>query len=248
MGHETEELLERTDAAFESTQWTVLNALRAADAAVRCAAAERIAQTYWPPVYAAARRLVRTRDEAAELTQGFFSDVVFGRRLLERADPARGTLRSLIRSALKRYATDRWRSSRSRGAGRTVPLGSLDREDALRIGGDSESAFDRRWALALMEEALRRCEGHFEGNGRARHWRLFQARVLLPALHDLEPRALGEDARDCGFETAADGAAAVQTVKRRLEAILREVVGETLSDPDELAGEYRAVLSLIEGG
>lgn len=241
------ELLEQTDAAFATTHWTALDGLRAEDESVRCAAAARIAEAYWPPVYAAARRLTRSRDEAAELTQGFFAEVVLGRGLFEQADRERGTLRSLIRSSLKRYTTDQWRRSRSRGGGRSLPLGELDREDALRIEGDSEGVFDRRWALALFEEAIRRCGAHFSGSGRSNHWRLFEARVLHPAVHGGGVRPLAEQAAECGFGSGAEAAAAVQTVKRRLDAIFREVVGETISEPDELDGEYRAVRRLIEG-
>lgn len=248
MGQARGDVLEQTDAAFSTTRWTVIEALRSEDEAERAAAADRAAEVYWPPVYACARRLVRTRDQAADLTQAFFVDVVIGRRLFERADVGRGRLRGLIRSSLKRYATDRWRRAAARGRGRVVPLGELDREDALGIGGDSEGAFDRRWALALFEEALRRCEVHFAEGARARpaHWRLFEARVLRPAMHGGVVRSLAEDAADQGFASSAEAAAAVQTVKRRFDAIFRDVVGETIGDPAELEDEYRVIRGLIE--
>ncbi len=242
------DVLEQTDAAFATTRWTVLGALRSEDAGERAAAADRAAAIYWPPVYACARRLVRTRDEAADLTQAFFADVVIGRRLFERAEAANGRLRGLIRSALKRYATDQWRRAAARGRGRVVALGELDREDSLGIEGDSESVFDRRWALALFEEALRRCEAHFTTGPRAKagHWRLFEARVLRPAMHGGMVRPLAEDAACSGFASGAEAAAAVQTVKRRFDAIFREVVAETMGDPSELDDEYRVIRSLIE--
>lgn len=239
-------LLEQTHAAFATTRWTVLGGLRSEDEAQRRAAAEQAAATYWPPVYACARRLVHSREEAADLTQGFFTDVVLGRRLLERADAERGSLRSLIRSALKRYATDQWRRSSARGDHKTLPFGELDREDSLRIEGDSESAFDRRWALALFEEALRRCERHFTSNGKPGHWRLFEARVLHPAVHGGGVGALAADATTHGFTSPTEAAAAVQTVKRRFDAVFREVVAETLSDAGSLEQEYALIRALIE--
>jgi hypothetical protein len=200
-------------------------------------------------VYACARKLVRTRDEAADLTQGFFVEVVLGRQLFERAEVGQGRLRGLLRASLKRYATDQWRRAAARGRGRTVPLGELDREDSLGIEGDSERVFDRRWALAMFEEALRRCEGHFVGGARAKpgHWRLFEARVLRPALHGGAMRPLAEDAAPLGFASSAEAAAAVQTVKRRFDAVFREVVGETVASETDLEDEYRLIRSLIEG-
>lgn len=249
MGQAPGNSAERTDAAFNTTMWTVIGALRSDDECERATAAERAAEVYWPPVYACARRLVRTRDEAADLTQAFFADIIMGRRLFERADAARGTLRGLIRAALKRYATDQWRRDAARGRGRLVPLGDVDREESLGIGGDSEAAFDRRWALALFDEALRRCESHFASGTRAGHWKLFEARVLGPARTGNTARPLADDAAELGFGSAAEAAAAVQTVKRRFDVIFREVVAETISDPAQLEDEYRLVRALIgEGG
>lgn len=191
--------------------------------------------------------MTRSRDEAAELTQAFFVEVVIGRRLFERADAAQGRLRGLLRSALKHFATDQWRRAAVRGRGSIVPLGELDREDGLAIGGDSGGAFDRRWALVLFEESMRRCEAHFTGGGNPRlgHWRLFEARVVRPAVQGCEIRPLGEDAAACGFGSAGEAAAAVQTVKRRFGAIFREVVGETVGDLSDLDEEYWLIRSLI---
>jgi hypothetical protein len=126
--------------------------------------------------------------------------------------------------------------------------GAPDREDSLGIEGDSERVFDRRWALALFEEALRRCEAHYVAGARAKpgHWSLFEARVLRPALHGGAIRPLAEDAAPLGFASTAGAAAAVQTVKRRFEAVFREVVGETVASEADLEDEYRLIRSLIE--
>ncbi len=237
--------LEQTNAAFTTTQWTMLDGLRSEDQAERRAAAERAAAAYWPPVYACTRRLVHSREAAADLAQGFFADVVLGRRLFERADAKQGRLRSLIRTALKRYATDQWRRSSIRGAGKTFPLDELDREDSLGIEGDSERAFDRRWALALFEEALRRTETHYTSNHKEQYWRLFEARVLHPATHNCTISPLKEDALAHGFHSSAEGASASQTVKRRFDAIFREVVSETVGHAESVDEEYRLIRSLL---
>ncbi len=234
--------LEQTNAAFTTTQWTMIDGLRSEDQSQRNASAERAAELYWPPVYACARRLVPSREAAADLAQGFFVDVVLGRHLFERANAENGRLRSLIRSALKRYATDQWRRSNARGGGKTFSLDKLDREDSLGIEGDSDSAFDRRWALTLFEEAIRRCETHFSTS---KHWRLFEARVLHPAMRSCVVGSLADDSVACGFGSAAEGAAAVQTVKRRFDAIFREVVAETLRDTGSLEEEYRLIRSFL---
>ena len=231
-------------AGFATTRWTLVGDLRSDDESVRRAAGERLASVYWPAVYAAARRLAHTRDEAADLTQGFFAEVVLGRRLFLEADPARGRLRSLVLAALRRYATDQWRRGRARA--KTVPLGDFDREEGLGVEGGAGEAFDRRWVLSLVEEALRRCEAHFAA-GKPGHWALFEARVVRPAVGGCPAGDLCEEARALGFSSAPAAAAAVQTVKRRLEAVLREVVAETLTNGADAEEEYRLVRALLEG-
>lgn len=86
----------------------------------------------------------------------------------------------------------------------------------------------------------RRCETHFESAERAGHWRLFEARVVRES-----PVPLVEAAATFGFASAALAAAAVQTVKRRLDAILREVVAETARDEGEAGLEFEQVVSML---
>lgn len=242
------DVVEELAFGFSTTKWTVLEGLRADDEAMRRSAAEKLASTYWPPVYALARSLVRTREEAADLTQGFFAEVVLGRGLFERADRERGSLRALLCASLRRYAVDRWRHAQSRGHDHAVRLEGLDREDALCVAVDGDATFDRRWALALFEETLRRCEKHFVRTGKSGHWRVFELRVLGPVTRGTVPLSCADAARMCGFESAADAAAAVQTVKRRLDVVLREVVGETLDSPEDFPEEFEIVCSLLRGG
>lgn len=239
--------MEQANASFATTHWTLLQQLKEGDEAVRRAAAEQIALAYWPPVYASALRLTRSPEAAVDLTQGFFADVVFGRQLLEHADKDRGSLRSLIRSALRRYATDQWRREVARGRGRVVSLGDLQVEAERRVEGDADTAFDRRWAMALFDEALRRCAKHFVDHGRAAHWKVFEARLVHPALQGVPPPGLGVLAAEHGFATANAATAAVQTVKRRFEVIFRAVVAETVSHPNQIDHEWRAVREAILG-
>lgn len=232
--------LEQTGASFVTTCWTLLERARGDDPAARRAAAEECARVYWPPVYACARRLTRTRDEALDLTQAFFAEVVLGRGLFDRADPGAGSARSLVRAAIKRFAVDQWRRGRARGGGLVLSGDAIEREEGMSRDEEPGAAFDRRWALSMFEEAMRRCAAHFESAGRGGHWELFEARVVRdPAM------PLVEAAARFGFDTPALAAAAVQTVKRRLDAVLREVVAETARDEAQAAAEFDEVVGLL---
>jgi DNA-directed RNA polymerase specialized sigma24 family protein len=241
----------RTHARFQTTQWTLLAALRGEDGAERRAAMEALVGRYWAPVYACFRHLGRTRDQAEELTQDFFARVVLERGLLEYGDPQRGRLRTLLWAALKRFLVDDVRREKRRDGGASVSLDGLEEEDrivAVAAGASADEAFDRRWALKVLEEAMQRCARHFQACGREAHWALFEARVARPAFSMTAAPPLEAMAGPMGFATAADAAAAVQTVKRRLLALLHEVAAETAVGEQDQEEEVRFVLGMLGGG
>ena len=240
--------LEQTYDRFRTTRWTEIRALGQADEVSRQKALDALVTRYWPAVYAHLRAQGESRNAAAELTQAFFAEVVLERGLFDRASQERGRLRTLLLTALRRFRIDQHRRRTARGTNVTIPLERLLDEDAklgLREPASPEGrgraadpdSFERRWALGLLEEALRRCEAHFRTGGRERHWQLFEARVLRPAATENEPEPLATLAGSLGFDSAALAAAAVQVVKRRTAALLREVVAETLDDEADVDAE-----------
>lgn len=230
---------------FLTTRWTLLDELRAESPGRRRAALERLSTLYWPAVYAYLRHAGLGRDAAEEATQAFFVDVVVGRRLLETATPERGRLRTLILTALKRYKVDQHRRRKARGDGQILALddGAVQRLEATISGACAEpsEAFDRRWAAAQVDEALRRCRQRFERT-KATHWQAFEDRVVGPTVRMTTPTPLAELAERLGFRTGADAAAAVQVVKKRFEMTLREVIAETSEDSAE---EYRYLVGML---
>jgi RNA polymerase sigma-70 factor (ECF subfamily) len=240
--------LDHSHAGFVTTRWTLLGRLREGDEGARRQAMEEIVLAYWPAVYAAVRRTGRGRDEAAEVTQAFFADVMIERGLLLHADTARGRLRTLILTALRNYMTDQHRRGPLGREARTIQLGDLVREEESLVAAPDESpddAFDRRWALALVERALARCEAHYRETGKLRNWDAFVARVLDPARCGRPPVPLAALASRLGFGGAPDVAAAVQTVKRLVTTALRALVAESVEDADAGENEYRRVEELL---
>lgn len=238
--------LEQTGAKFTTTEWSLVEAAcsRNGDQAAKRALAVLV-ERYWPAVYAALRRWGRGREDAAELTQGFFAEVVLQRQLFQRAEAEQGRLRTLILAALKRYVVDKHRRRQARGEAVTLSLEALQREEEILAGHGEPSpdaAFERRWALAGLQEALARGEAHFRAGGKAQHWELFERRVVSPIITGVEAPPLNEVYQDYGFTSAAAGAAAVQVVKKRVLALLREVVAETVRDESQADEEYALLL------
>src|ERR1700730_7477606 len=94
---------------FPTTLWTVvLHAGRDKGAHVRAALAQ-LCQAYWYPLYSFVRRRGYSPQDAEDLTQAFFAQLL-EKRGLERVDPAQGRFRTFLLAALKNFlanASDR---------------------------------------------------------------------------------------------------------------------------------------------
>lgn len=241
-------MVSETHAGFQTTSWTLIEAVSTADHPRRRQALERLAERYWPAIYAHLRKSGVEREAAAELTQAFFADVVLGRDLFERAAAHRGKLRTLLLTALRHYRVDQHRRRAVRPDGAAIPLERfLAEEQFLSENGcpDATTAFERRWAVALLEEALHRCERYFLELGKSSHWRLFDAFVIAPALRAAEPPPLADLAEQHGFASAVHAASAVKVARKRMRLALREVCADTAADPEEQEAEYQRVVRLL---
>lgn len=239
--------LERTGAQFEATPWTLLDALRR-DSGSREAALDELCRRYWPAVYGYLRHDGKGREEASEVTQSFFVEVVLSRSLFERAAPSEGRLRSLMLTALKNYVKDQHRRAVARHEPGRIVLNDLDHVDGLIASASRdtpESAFDRAWASSVVDEAIRRARAHYTTSGKEGHWRLFESRVERPAATGATPPPLAEIFADHGFASPADAAAAVQTVKRRVQSLMQEAISETVTHAAEAADEAARIRAAL---
>src|ERR1051325_502046 len=178
-----------TGGVFPSTQWSLIAQLQSDEETAR-RAASKLAERCWPPVYAYRMRWGMSRDEAADTTQSFFLDVVMGRGIFERARPEVGRLRSLMRTSLRNYLTDLNRKSKRRHQETIVRLEESEHEEHIQgtlRGLDPDAAFDKRWALALFQEAMARCEKHFRRPVLERNWAAFEAWIVQPATSRTDP-------------------------------------------------------------
>jgi hypothetical protein len=222
--------LERSGADFETTQWTVIEAVCEPAHPQHQQAKSLLMLKYWPPVYAWFRHRGMNRVDAAEATQSFYVNVLLQRQLFERADPSRGGLRQLIRTALKRYAID---LARMTLPDRPVFMSesSLDAEDAdiaSQCASDPDTAFDQRWSGLALEESMDRCRRHYEMAGRMDYWEAFRTRVLQPLISGNAAPPLSHVAQLCGFTDAAHAAVVVHTVKERCKLFLKQVISESV--------------------
>jgi RNA polymerase sigma factor (sigma-70 family) len=227
---------EQTDR-FATTHWSLV--LSAGDAATpeARAALGALCEVYWYPVYAYVRRRGYSVEDARDLTQAFFA------RLLEKtdlrgADPARGRFRSFLLSAVRHFLSNQrdWQSALKRGGGQPMlPLDFASGEERyIREPSDQldpERIFERRWAMEVLESALKRLEADYARTGDNHHFEMLKA--CLTDTPDVSYRTIGAS---LGMSEGAVGVA-VHRLRRRFGVALRQEVAQVVSEPlvdDEL--------------
>lgn len=248
MRQDANELPAASHVPFATTQWTLLSALADPSDDRRREALNQLVVSTMAPVYSAVRSAGHDREAAEELTQGFFETVVIGRSLFGRADRERGGLRQLIRSALSNYLRDAGRSTRRHE--RLLASFSVDREERLlseHTGDSPQSAFDRRWALALLDEALRRCRAHYGAIGLGRYWTIYEMVELDAVRRGGPPLPLLKVAAATGLATGNQVADIVRKVRKRLRLSLEQVIAESVADDPEARDEELAYMKTLLG-
>src|SRR5262249_38837516 len=156
----------------KTTHWSVVLAAGRGDTQQRDAALAKLCQAYWPPIYSYLRRLGRGPEDAKDLTQEFFLRLI-EKEYLDSVDRETGKFRSWLLVVLKRFLANEWdRAQRlKRGGGRQIV--SLDAEDTeagfLAEPVDErtpEQAYERRWALAVLEQVGTRLQNEMIAAGK----------------------------------------------------------------------------------
>ena len=226
---------------FATTHWSLIVAARDRDAPEAREALAALCRTYWYPLYAYIRRQGYSWDQAQDLTQEFFA------RLLEKdalglVDREKGRFRSFLIAACRHFlANERDRArARKHGGGRTfVPL-DLDAaekrfglEPAHTLTPDKD--FERRWALALLDQVLARLRVEFQDADRADLFDRLKGFLLKETGTDLP---YSRAAEELGM-TVGTIKVAVHRLRRRYRELLREEITRTVHDPGQVEEEIR---------
>lgn len=159
---------------FTATHWTQVAEAAAQDESESARAAlSALCDKYWLPIYSFLRRKGYSPADAEDLTQGFLTHLIEG-NAVARADRSRGRFRTFLLGALHRYLIDESRRMTvQKRAGRRihVPMDSRAMEEGYLEEQDPglspDEVFDRRWAAAVLQNALGELAREFQECGQA---------------------------------------------------------------------------------
>lgn len=231
------------DEPFATTQWSIVLAagrqLRGDGPRTALAA---LCEAYWQPVYDFIRRRSASADDARDLTQDFFCQLL-ERDTIAVATPERGRFRAFLQTTVKHFLSNQRERGRAQKRGGGRPLLSLDwaaAESRMRWEPvDSmtpERLFERAWATTLLERVVERLRDEMvaAGNGH-------QFDVLKPALAGPKDHLPYEEvaaALGCSPEAARQKA---HRMRKRYRELLRDEVAHTVADPLEIDDEIRCL-------
>ena len=145
------------------------------------AALTRLCRDYWPPLYRFVRQRGYSRDDARDLTQGFFA-YLMEKKAYSTPDRSKGRFRTFLLVLLKRYlgATAPISRRQKRGGEREDDFprwrpvrrgrGADGRGAATRAPLDEERCFEWNWAAALVGRAMEALSAEYRGGQRRGSW------------------------------------------------------------------------------
>jgi len=234
------------DREFATTRWSLVISAGQNSSPESQRALASLCETYWPPLYAYVRRRVPDVNEAQDLTQAFFAELL-EKNYVGTATPARGRFRAFLLTALKHFLSkerDRARAQKRGGGRRLYSLDFASADSALQVdpaaGLTAEQCFDKQWAITLLNQIMDRLQSEFERSGKARLF--LELKGFLIGEHG-ESTYAQVAARLNMMEAAARKAAS--RMRMRYRELLRDEIAQTVAGPDEVDEEVRNLLAAL---
>lgn len=211
-------------------------------------ALEELCRTYWYPLYAYVRRHGHSREDAEDLTQGFFARLL-EKKYLEGVSSDGGKFRSFLLVALKRYLANEWdRANRQKRGGGVAPL-SLDWQDAetrYQINPadnlSPDKLYDRAWAVVVLERVVTRLRDESVTEDKAGLYEKLKSFLMLGKSEIPYARAAADLKMSEGTVRVA-----VHRLRKRYRELLREEIAQTLANPAQADEEMQALFSALAG-
>src|SRR5216117_1002539 len=231
---------------FATTHWSVVLAAGQGESAPAQRALETLCGGYWYPIYVYVRRKGYGPDDAQDLTQEFFAQLI-AKEHLRLADREKGKFRTFLLATLDYFLAREWSRAHRQKRGGQFTFISLDQqapEERYRLEpADSdtpEERFSREWALTVLKQAMDALERECETNGKGSLFR--EARNLLSGERD-SGAYVGISQR-LGMAVGA-ARMAVLRLRQRHGELLRAELAQTVTRAEEVDEEMRFLLEAL---
>lgn len=230
-------------ARFATTRWSLILAARSpGDRTAQTALAE-ICSAYRAPALAYVLRQGHAREDAEDLVQDFFAHLL-ERRWDRDADPARGSFRAYLLTALRRFLLNaRARDAAQKRAPSALAVDWERAETSLAAdpSASPEHMFELAWVLTLVARAHDALAEEAAAAGKSA---LFEQ--VAPWLCDAaDPSDYPRLGAELGLR-ANTIAVAVFRLRARLRELVRHELAQTVDDDESLEQEWQALKQILD--
>ncbi len=230
---------------FPVTPWTQVT-LACGNDTVAFASLENICRLYWGPLYAFVRRSGMSPAESEDVTQSFFLHLLEDASL-QHVRREKGRLRSYLLGGLKNFVINWRRSEHTLKRGGKLQRVDFDTREVEAVcaqgshdGLSPDAFFERRWAVTLLDHAMRDLEMEQLRAGKTKHFSVLSEYLMLhgkEADHSVAAQKLGMN----------EGAVrvAVHRLRKRYRELVRLHVAATVGADADVEDELRHLLSLF---
>jgi RNA polymerase sigma-70 factor (ECF subfamily) len=233
-------------AAFQTTEWSAILQARSDDSKAAYSALSHLCQGYWYPLYSYIRRRGNGPEQAKDLTQAFFAQLL-EKNYLNELTPGFGRFRSFLLASLNHFLANEWDKAQAQKRGGGTRVISLNDDSAegrysleLMDHVTPELLYERRWACTVLEHVLGRLRAEFAAGERAG---LFdELKIFLTPDHERVSYAVVAQRTGLKENTVK---VAVHRLRRRYGELLRAQIARTVSDPADVEDEVRYLIDVL---
>jgi len=249
MGHDDQTDMGGSRRAFLTTQWSLIEDIKAGQDS-DSVLINFLLEQYWKPVYCYIRRKGHNNEQAKDLTQDFFLEIVLNRNLVGRAEQAKGRFRSFLLFALNEYLSKQTLKETAR---KRVPKGRLVSLDVVEAPvlpqsvamASAEDSYHYAWLSALLERVLEQVRAECEQQAMGVHWALFDQRVVRPTFGNQSAPSLSQLCQSYDIEDVKKASNMIVTVKRRFRTALLQHVRNTVISHEDAPEELEELLQFL---
>lgn len=225
---------------FPNTRWTLIQQVTLESSDDSKKALEELCQEYAQPVFGFVRRRISSHEEAEDVTQEFFAQLING-SLLERADQTQGRFRSFLLHAVRNFLAD-WhdRKQAVKRGGRVQHVTLEDTTPAAMTSVTPEQEFELQWVRTTLRSAILELETEYRETQRDE-----LLDTLKGALDDTEKVSAREAGRKLRMTEAAVRVA-LHRLRKRLGQIIRQRIMDTVDNPENVDDEIQKLMQLLE--
>jgi DNA-directed RNA polymerase specialized sigma24 family protein len=233
---------------FRTTRWSVVLTSAKSKATGYKEALAELCKLYWYPIYGYVRRRGYSPQDAQDITQGFFVDLL-KRKALIRVDRQKGKFRSFLLASLQNCLGTEAARARCLKRGGKIDFVSFDAESAeerYRLEPveplTPEKIFDARWAMALLGEARNRLGREYVADGKSI---VFQALKGFLDPFNAETLPPYEEVAVLLKVSVAGVKTLIHRMRKRYTALVREEIIRTVSDAADVDAEIHELCEAL---